>query len=126
MARHVEGDADRVLVEHESHGVQRLDDLHPQRSGAEVLHVRAEAARHTHVVLPVTVTQTDETVEDVVVRVQADVRRERDLTRLIGNADVVAVVPARIAPGDRGERVGHLVERVLVDPQAARQLLYSE
>ena len=126
LARHVERDADRILVEHEPHGLQRLDDLQPQRSGAEVLHVRAQAARHTHVVLTAVVAQAHETVEHVVVGVQADVRRERDRAGLVGGTHVVAVVPARVAPGDRRERVGHLMERILVEPKQHADSLTPE
>ncbi len=113
----VEPDSDGVVVEHQAHGFQRLDDLEPQGPGAELFHVGAEPARDAHVVLPTLVSEADEAVEHVVVGVQPDVRRECHRPGLIGGADVVTVVPTRVAAGNGGERVGDLMERVLVGAQ---------
>ena len=117
VAGHVERDSDRVLVEHESHGLEWLEDLDPQRSGAERLHVRPLPARDAHVILATLVAKAHEAVEHVVVGVQPHVRGERHRPGLVGAAHVMPVVPARVAAAHRRKGLGDLVERILVDAQ---------
>ena len=77
--------------------------------------VGPEPAGQADVVLPAPVTDADEAVEHVVVLVQPDVRREAHVAVGVAQADVVAVVPLRIAPRHAGEGLGDLVERVFVE-----------
>src|SRR5262249_47540832 len=70
VAGDVEPDADRVVVEHQPHGVERSHDLEPERPGPEVFDVRSQLARDADVVLAAGVTQADEPVEHVVVGVE--------------------------------------------------------
>ena len=90
---------------------------------AEVVHVRSQAAGEADVVLTAVVADADEPVEDVVVLVQPHVGGQADVAVDVAQADVVAVVPLRIAPGDAGERVGDLVQRVFVEPDEHGRLL---
>ena len=65
--------------------------------------------------LPAPVADADEAVEDVVVLVEPDVRREAHVAVGVAEADVVAVVPLRIAARHAGEGLGDLVQRVFVE-----------
>jgi hypothetical protein len=44
VAGDVEPDRNGVVLEHEAHRLQWLDDLQPKWTGAEVFHVRSQAA----------------------------------------------------------------------------------
>ena len=96
VAGDVEGEPVLVLVEHESHGAHRLDDLQPQRADADRVEVGAQPARQPDVVLAAVVAQAHEAVEHVVVLVEPHVRGEADVAVHVGAAHVVPVVPLRI------------------------------
>ena len=115
-AQNVAGDAEVVVLEHEPQRPHRLDDLDPQRTDAEGVHVGAEPARQADVVLLALVAEADEPVEHVVVLVEPHVRGQANRAVDVAHADVVPVVPLRVAAGHSGERLGDLVQRVLVQP----------
>jgi hypothetical protein len=114
VARHVEGEAVGAVLEDQSHRLQGTEDLEPERPHTEVLHVGTQSARQPDVVLLALVAQADEAVEDVVVLVEAHVRREAHQPVGVRGADVVPVVPRRVAVHPTSERLGDLVVRVLV------------
>ena len=115
VADDVARDAVVVLLEHQPELLHRRDDLDAQRSDAVVVEVGAQPSRQADVVLAALVTQADEPVEHVVVLVETDVRGETDVALGVAQADVVAVVPLRVAALYRGERVGDLVQGVFVE-----------
>jgi hypothetical protein len=115
VAEHVARDAELVLVEHEAQRPHRLDELDAQWPDAVVVDLRPQPPGQPDVVLSTVVAQTDEAVEHVVVLVQPYVGRQAHRSVEVAEADVVAVVPLRVAAGDPGEGGGDLVERMLVE-----------
>ena len=77
----------------------------------------AQPAGQPDVVLAARVADADEAVEHVVVLVEPHVRGEADVAGDVGSADVVAVVPLRVAALHRREGLGDLVDGVLVRAQ---------
>jgi hypothetical protein len=115
VAGDIEGDTEVVGFEDQPDFFERSHDLQAQGPDPERVHVASQAPAESHVVLPAGMTQADESVEHVVVAVEANVAGECDRARLVRGAHVVTVVPARVTAGNCRERLGDLVDRVLVE-----------
>ena len=105
-AQHVAGNPVVVVLEDEAQRAHRLDELDAQRPDAVDVQVGPQPAGQPDVVLTALVADAHEAVEDVVVLVQPHVGGQADVPVEVAQADVVAVVPLGIAPGDAGEGVG--------------------
>ena len=115
-ARHVRGYPVLVVLQDQAHGLQRLNDLQPQRPYHQGVQVGPQPPGEPDVVLLTRGTDAHEAVQDVVVLVQTHGGGQPDLAGHVAEADVVPVVPGRIRPRHPREGRGDLVVRVLVHP----------
>jgi hypothetical protein len=76
---------------------------------------RAQATRHPDVVLHPFMADAYESVEHVVVLVEAYGRNEGNVTRVVTETNVMAVVPVLVTAENGGECVRDLVDWVLID-----------
>jgi hypothetical protein len=103
-----------VVLEHQSHRPQRLDDLQPQRADGQRAHVRSQPARNPDVVLLPRAPDTHKAVHHVVVLVQPQRRGECHLTGHIAETEVMPVVPGGVSSTNPGEGRRDLVVGVLI------------
>jgi hypothetical protein len=113
--RQVALDAGLVRLEHDARAAHRLHDLDPERSDARVRRVLRCAPRAVKGVLLAVAHDREAAVQDSAVGIQAHPHGEVELPVVRVAVEPVAVVDVAVARRRVGDRLGDLVDRVVVE-----------
>ena len=109
------GDAGLVVVDGDAQALHRLEDLELPRADLEVGRLLGRAARSVEGVLLAVARDREAAVHDLEVRIERGADAEVELALVLVAVEPVAVVDVAIARRGPGDRLGRLVDRIVVE-----------